>query len=178
MKLSQIGLLALGTALAAPAAFAAAPPETHVFHIKVNVTYRCYGGYDPKIKIYDTRTHVLCDNKDYPSTLFDKDVPIRIVNEPTPDNSPDLVGSTIQEFSFKGRKFTVGLTLFKAFPAGGQPAYTLSMVAEDDETTTRHSTYIAHADSRGKFTPIEVEYRSAGQPEEIQMRTNVEEIRR
>ena len=173
-----IPLVTLAAYLAVSPAMAAAPPETHVFHVRVDVGYRCYGGYDPAKKVYDSRTHVPCDNERVDRTLVDRDVAIRIANEPTPDGSPTLVGDAIEQVDYKGRKFTVGLTLWKEFPGSGRPAYRLRLVGRDDEPGTRQTSYTAHGDASGRFTSVEIDCNSVGQPEEIVMKVRVEEAGR
>lgn len=148
------------------------PAETYIFHVRSNISYRCYEG-DGQVKAVDSRTHAVCDNKTINKTLIDENVSIKITDEPTPDDSKNLAGDWIREVNFKGRKFTVALTLFKTVPADGGYPYRLRAVAEDDEPTTRHNAVFIDSDAVARFSPLYLDYVSSGQPEEITLSTFV-----
>jgi hypothetical protein len=165
-------LLLLGLAAAAGAA-PGAPAEMHKLHVHGAVSYRCYAGYSGKV-VSDARSGERCDNQSTTKVLIDRVVTINLKDEPDPDNSPDLEGSWSEVVSFKGRKFTAAVSLFKS--AGALP-YTLTVIGHDDEPSPRQSTVRTQMRTPADMNPVLVEYGSRGKKEEIQFDLKVEAAR-
>ena len=149
---------------------AATAPETHKLRVHGHVSYRCYAGYEGKL-VTDERSGEACDSKTSNKVVIDKVVTLAIVDEPDPDNSPDLAGSWSETAIFKGRKFTAAITLFKT--KGALP-YSLSLVATDDEPQPRQTRTTAHMRSLSALNPLTVSYSSMGKKEEITFDLKVE----
>ena len=169
----QFALPVLAFVLMAGAALpseAAAPSETHKLRVHGHVSYRCYAGYDGK-KVTDERSGEVCDNKTTNKVLIDKVVSLTISDEPDPENSPELAGSWSEDVSFKGRKFTASISMFKI--KGALP-YSLAVVAADDEPRPRQTRTTAHMRTVSALNPITVSYSSMGRKEEITFDLKVE----
>lgn len=139
------------------------PPETHAFKVTGNVRYRCYAGNDGK-KVFDSMTKAPCDSKDYKSTVIDKIVTVTIKDEPDPEDSKELEGSWGETFEFKGRKFTVAISLFKMPP----PAkYRLRLVATDNEPNSRSVAVFTEVKDIDKMNQVSIDHSSAGTKEAI-----------
>lgn len=149
---------------------AARPLETHEFHISAKVQYRCYAGYDGK-KVTDERTKEICDNKTYNSTIVDKIIAIKIVDEPDPTDSTVLEGGWSEEFKFKGRKFVVAVSLFK--DSSAKP-YRIRVVAKDDEPSTRETAVFSELRTVPEMNSLSIEYSSKGKKEEITYWTEIQ----
>ena len=146
-------------------AFAAAPErEVHRLRVSGTVSYRCYGGYDAKQRPTDERTGAPCDNQTTKATLIDEVKSIELKDEPDPENVHSLEGSWLQTFDFKGRKFTIALSLFKDF---GPEHYRLRVVARDDEPQARATAVFVETRRLAELNPVTVEFSSAGKKEEI-----------
>ncbi len=143
----------------------AAAPEIELHQLRVTgfASYRCYAGYDGK-RVTDERTKEICDNKTTKATLVDEVRSIEIKDEPDPDNAHSLGGGWLQTYDFKGRKFTIAISLFKEF---GPDQYRLRIVAHDDEPQSRSTAVFVEASSLAELKPISIDYRSAGKKEEI-----------
>jgi hypothetical protein len=148
----------------------AAATETHALRVRGSVKYRCYAGYDGK-KIVDERTGKPCDNKEYQSQIVDKAVTLQIKDEPDPKDSRDLAGAWSEDFDFKGRKFSIAITLFKD---ASSKTYQMRMVARDDEPTPRQTAVFSRMKSVNAMNTISVECSSAGKKEEISFEVTVE----
>ena len=150
-----------------------ATAETHTFQIKAEVHYRCFGGNPPKSR--DSRTQVLCDNKDYHKVLFNERVSVQIKRESTPDNNPSLVGDLTRSVDYQGRKFDLYMGLSKDIAPGKPTTYSLRTLAEDDEPgKRRQSEVLTRAKSPKEFSPLTVKYLSIGHPEEIVYTVTIE----
>jgi hypothetical protein len=166
----------LFAALCSHAQAGASTAETHAFQIKAEVTYRCFGGIPPKLR--DSRTQVACDNKDYNKVLFNERVNLQIKQEPTPDNTPSLIGDLTRTVPFQGRQFTLALSLFKDIAPGKAAVYHLRTVAQDDEPNNHRQSAVSTRSSTVKsLNPLQFEYNSVGQPEEIHYTVTVEPAR-
>ena len=174
MKMLKHYLLAIATLGCAWSASAqSTASETHTFQIKAEVNYRCFGGNPPKSR--DSRTQVLCDNKDYHKVLFNERVSVQIKREPTPDNNPSLVGDLTRSVAYQGRKFDLYMGLSKDIVPGKPTTYSLRTIAEDDEPgKRRQSEVLTRAKSTKEFSPLTVKYLSMGQPEEIVYTVTIE----
>ena len=169
----SLAAVALLAASASHAQHPVAAPETHAFRLKAEVHYRCYGGYPPKLK--DSRTQVLCDNKTYSQVLFDERIQLRIQQEPSPDQSPTLAGDISRTREFRGRLFSVTMSLFKVMDPGQPVVYRLYAEADDDEPAKHRATSLGLVATAVKqFNPLQISYESRGQPEEIQYRVTIE----
>ena len=166
LKRFLLATAALGCASAVCSQTPASPPETHSFQIKGEVHYRCFGGNPPKSR--DSRTQVACDNKDHHKVLFNERVNVQIKQEPSPDNDPTLTGGLTRTATYQGRKFTLGMSLFKDLEPGQPAVYRLRTVAQDDEPRNpRQSEWMSRASAVKSLNPLTVQYLSVGQPEEI-----------
>ncbi|HWU42444.1 MAG TPA: hypothetical protein VN132_03365 [Bdellovibrio sp.] len=157
MLISFFGLH-LSLASAASSSF---HPEVYEFKIKAMVNYRCYGGYG-KDKPSDLATKEVCDNKDYKKILIDKIVTIKIVEEATPDG-PNYVGDWHEGYEFKGRKFELGLTLFKEIEKQ-KSYYTLRIAGGDKEENRMVSTRVTIKTPK-ELNPIYIDRSFIGEPE-------------
>ena len=173
LKPFSLATIAFLTASVSHAQHPVAAPETHAFQLKAEVHYRCFGGYPPKLK--DSRTQVPCDNKTYSQVLFDERISLRIQQEPSPDNSPTLAGAISRTREFRGRHFSVTMSLFKDMNPGQPVVYRLYAEADDDEPAKRRETTLGlRATAVKHFNPLQISYDSRGQPEEIQYRVTIE----
>jgi len=143
-------------------------PQTHSFKVTAVVSYRCYAGTAEQ-KARDSRTGVVCDSKTYQKTLLDKSVPITIRYEPNPDDDQELVGDWKDEQEFKGRKFSVSITLFKE-PKGG---FRMRLSASDGEPLTRATEVFVNFSDPKALNAFSLVTDSRGQPEEIDYRVTV-----
>jgi len=149
--------------------WAVTPPETHSFHVLGRATYRCYAGYSGK-KAVDELTKQPCDNKTYESVVVDKVVSIEIKDEPDPDSSPQLEGSWLEKFAFKGRQFVIAISLFKE-PA--LPQYRVRVVADDNQPGPRSTAVFTEMKTLTEMNPLSVEINSVGKKEEIYFSANI-----
>lgn len=146
------------------------PSETHEFHISAKASYRCYAGYDGK-KVTDERTKEICDNKTYNSTIVDKVIAIKIVDESDPEDSKDLAGSWSEEFKVKGRKFVIAVSLFKE---NSQNPYRIRILAKDDEPSARETVVFSELKTVPEMNSLSIEYTSMGKKEEITYWTDIQ----
>lgn len=136
-------------------------PETHCFHVKGFVNYRCYGGFGPT-KVTDPRTGFVCDNKTYKKVLVDRTVEIVIKNEPYPAGDLGLAGGWQEKKEFMGRTFLASVALFKDAPPDSAGAYRLRVQALDEEQLSRRATTLAAFEHPRSMNTIGVSYQSAG----------------
>lgn len=160
-------LVVLLGAQVAPAVPAA---ETHHLRVTAWVSYRCFGGIDGKRRT-DERTKAACDNQTTKATLMDEVKAIDLKDEPDPEDSPSLAGSWLQTFKFKGRTFTVAVSLFKDFLP---TRYRLRIVAQDDEPQPRSTAVFVETPTMPELNPVSVDYGSVGKKEEIRLWVTVQ----
>lgn len=144
------------------------PSEIHEFRVRGDVSYRCYAGFSGKPPV-----SAKCDNKDHKKTVLEKVLAIKIIDEPDPEDSKELVGAVSEEFEFKGQKFVIAVSLFKG--TGVEP-YRVRMVADRAGLKPESHVVFATLKSPRDLNKLSLEYFSNGDKETVHLWATIEPI--